>query len=341
MVNESRTTDMTIRVGFDTVQGPHDGAFTPTMRNDRLERIPNITHIASSATDYETSVESSATSQSAKRSDTGVLDAFDPGALPLAVAIGVAALVIVRVSNRLFQRLSERIVERRLALKQASAFVAFVVYVVAAIAAFDNLFDLSSEAMLALSGTLAVTVGFGLKDVAASFLAGILILINRPFQVGDRISFGGYYGEVTEIGLRTVRLVTLDDNLVTIPTGQFLTGSVASANAGALDCMVVNSFYISPSADHKRAKEIVEDALLASKYLYLGKPFTVLVSTRLSDDGAVIVELTAKAYVYDTRFEKAFASDVTDRVLTAFRQHGIEMPQSKIATPTEPAATNS
>ena len=273
--------------------------------------------------------------------ETSLLDAFDPGALPIALSIIIAAVLIVRVSNRIFQRLSERVVEHRLVLKQISAFVGFVVYVVAALAAFDNLFVLSSEAMLALSGTLAVTIGFGLKDVAASFLAGILILINRPFQVGDRISFGGYYGEVTEIGLRTVRLVTLDDNLVTIPTGQFLTSPVASANAGELDCMVVNKFFISPRADHRRAREIVEDAVLASKYLFLGKPFSVLVSTLLSQDGLVIVELTAKAYVYDTRFEKAFASDVTDRVLTAFRRHEVDMPHSRGAAESQKAAAPS
>ena len=97
---------------------------------------------------------------------------------------------------------------------------------------------------------------------------------------------------------------------------------------GALDCMVVNKFYISPRADHRRAREIVEDALLASKYLFMGKPFSVLVSTALSDRGRVVVELTAKAYVYDARHEKVFASDVTDRVLTAFRDNDIEMPDA-------------
>ena len=66
--------------------------------------------------------------------------------------------------------------------------------------------------------------------------------------------------------------------------------------------------------------------MLASKYLYLGKPHSVLLGTELTERGQVVVELNAKAYVYDTRHEKAFASDVTDRVLTAFRDHGISLP---------------
>lgn len=269
----------------------------------------------------------------------GLLDAFDPGAVPVALLVIVAAVVTVRLLRRGLERVSERVVRHRLAIKQSSALFAFVLYAAAIVIAFDTLFVLSPQAVLALSGTLAVTVGFGLKDVAASFLAGILILINKPFQVGDRISFGGFYGEVTEISLRTVRLVTLDDNLVTIPNGKFLTEEVASANAGALDCMVVMKFHISPHGDHKRAVEIVEDAVLASKYLYLGKPFGVLLSTQLTERGQVVVELTAKAYVYDMRHERGFASDVTDRVLSAFREHGVTLPGEATEIPAGAAAT--
>lgn len=255
----------------------------------------------------------------------GLLDAFNPGAIPEAIVWIVGAVVVVRFMNRFVARLSERVARHRLIFKQVGTLLAFGLYVVAFILAFSSLFTLSSEALLALSGTIAVTVGFALKDVAASFFAGITILINRPFQVGDRISFGGYYGEVKEIGLRTVRLVTLDDNLVTIPTNKFLTDPVASANAGELDCMVVTKFHVSPNADHCRAQEIVREAVLASKYLYLGKPMTVLVSTLLTERGQSVVELTAKAYVYDARHEKSFASDVTDRVLSAFQSEGVRM----------------
>jgi len=256
----------------------------------------------------------------------GLLDAFNPDAIPYVLLIIICTILLVRLSNRMFQSLSERIDRHRLVLKQTGTLFSFAAYVIAIVWAFTSLFTLSSEALLALSGTIAVTAGFALKDVAASFLAGITILTNKPFQVGDRITFGGFYGEVKEIGLRTVRIVTLDDNLVTIPTNKFLTDAVASANAGALDCMVVMKFYISPDADHSRAKEIVREAVLASKYLYLGKPFNVLLSTLLTQQGQTVIEITAKAYVYDARFEKAFSSDVTDRVLSAFREEGVSLP---------------
>ena len=270
--------------------------------------------------------------------DPGLMDIFNPGELPVAFAVLVGTILLVRLLTRSLQSLSERLVKYRLLLKQASTFLAFAAYALAGVIALNRLFVLTPEALFALSGTIAVAAGFALKDFAASVIAGVSILINKPFQVGDRITFAGYYGEVKEIGMRTVRLVTLDDNLVSIPTNKFLTDAVASANAGALDCMVVMPYYIAPTADHVRAKTIVREAVLASKFLYLGKPVSVLVANHLTDEGSVVVVVTAKAYVFDARHEKAFASDVTTHVLSAFRENGIAIPAGRPDAGSSPGA---
>ncbi len=253
----------------------------------------------------------------------GALAFFNPEAVPYALAVVIGTTVAVRFIQRLANRASERVMQHRLAIKQGVTLLGFAAYGVAGVVAVSALFELSAQAIFALSGTLAVAGGFLLKDVAEATVAGVSILITRPFQVGDRISFGGFYGEVKDIGLRTVRLVTLDDNLVSIPSSKFLSEPVASANAGELDCMVVIPFYISPETDHARARQIVHDAVLSSRFLYLGKPVSVLISMRRGELSGALVEVTAKAYVYDARHEKAFASDVTDRVLRSFRSSGV------------------
>lgn len=269
----------------------------------------------------------------AANSDVGVAAFFDPGALPFVIGVIVGAVVLVRVVNRVLERLAEAAVKRRLVIKQIGTFAGFGIYIVAAVTGALSLFNLSSQALFALSGSLAVMAGFALKDFASSVLASLTILVTRPFQVGDRISFGAYYGEVRDIGLRSVQLVTLDDNLVTIPSNKVLTEAVANANAGALDCMVVIPLYVSARAELGRAKEIVHDAVLASRYLYLGKRFTVLSSLEVIPDVGVAIKLVAKAYVYDARHEKAFASDVTELALGKFRQEGIELPARNSLAP--------
>jgi len=253
----------------------------------------------------------------------GALAFFNPDAVPYALFVIIGTTIVVRVVQRIADRAAERTMRHRLVIKQGATLLGFAGYAVMGIVAVSALFELSAQAIFALSGTLAVAGGFLLKDVAEATVAGVSILITRPFQVGDRIHFGGFYGEVKDIGLRTVRLVTLDDNLVSIPSSKFLSDPVASANAGQLDCMVVIPFFISAGSDHERAREIVHDAILSSRFLYLGKPVLVLVSMRLADQIGAIVELTAKAYVFDARYEKSFASDVTDRVLSAFHDGDI------------------
>ena len=255
-----------------------------------------------------------------------VLTFFDPDAVLPALLLILAVIVGVRLLQRLANGLADRLVAQRLVIKQAATLAGFLAYGFAALGAVSMMFELSAQAFFAVSGTLAVALGFLLKDVAESIVAGLTILIARPFSVGDRINFGGYYGEVTEIGLRTVQLVTLDDNLVTVPSSKFLTESVASANAGALDCMVVMTFYVASDADRERARDIVRDAVISSRFCYMGKPISVLFSQKLVEQLGCVVEITAKAYVFDARHEKAFASDVTERVLRAWGEAGIALP---------------
>ncbi|MBA2321930.1 MAG: mechanosensitive ion channel, partial [Deltaproteobacteria bacterium] len=186
--------------------------------------------------------------------------------------------------------------------------------------------NLTSEVLFAIGGSVAVAVGFGLKDLLASLMAGLLILFDRPFQVGDRVQIGDTYGEVVEIGLRTTRIVTLDDNLVSIPNSRFLTDSVASANAGALDQMCVFTFYVRPDQDYLRAKRIVYESAVTSRFVYLRKRVSVQLKEAPVpglDGMGPAIHLTCKAYVMDGRFESAFGTDVHERAKAGFRAAGI------------------
>ena len=254
-----------------------------------------------------------------------ILKFIDLSRVPYAVVVLVVGLLLVRVSTRFLDDLGERFTERRLLLKKISALTRFIIYLGLFASVASSVLVLKSEALLAVAGSVGVAVGFAFKDLLASLMAGIILLIDEPFQVGDRVQFGGYYGEIKEIGLRSVRMVTLDDNLVTIPNSQFLTDAVASANAGELDCMVVIKFFIAAAEDFHAARRIVTEATATSRYVYLDKPLSTLVADEFLGERFVTV-ITVKAYVFDARYEKAFASDVTERVKRAMRKAGIRTP---------------
>ena len=249
-----------------------------------------------------------------------------PGGVVVAGIAILIAVITLRILSRFTERFSSRFADRRLLAQQVNTVARFAIYVITIAVVVTSVVSLEREAILALSGALAVALGFALKDLASAIIAGLIILFDRPFQVGDRVTVAGQYGEITTIGLRSVRLVTLDDSVVTIPNNRFLTEVVSSGNAGALDMQIVIDFHIAPDADIDKAKRIVDEAVKTSRFVYLRKPVVVLVN-EVVQANYFATRLRAKAYVLDIKYEKAFESDVTERVKLAFKAANVRPPE--------------
>lgn len=241
-----------------------------------------------------------------------------------AVIFGVA-LFIARLATGTLDRIGERFATRRLLLKKVASLSRFLVYLGATLLTVLGVFQPEADTLTALITASAVMIGFAFKDLAGSIIAGVIILIDSPFQVGDRVQFGDTYGDVTQIGLRVVQITTLDDNLVSIPNNKFLTEVVASANAGALDMMVQIDFFIGVEEDHLLAKRLAYEAVVTSRFVYLQKPVKVWIED-VAQAETFATRVRAKFYVIDTRFESAVRSDVSERLKLAFAHHHIRSP---------------
>jgi small-conductance mechanosensitive channel len=255
---------------------------------------------------------------------SNITELINFASLPFAVLIIIVTFVVARFTTRFADQLGQRFTDKRLLIQQLGSFVRFFFYLLGALAALSVLLE-GTAAWVAVGGAAAVSFGFALKDLVSSLIAGLVILVDRPFQVGDRVSFGSWYGEISHIGLRSVGLVTLDDTLVTIPNNLFLTEVVASGNAGAVDMMVQMDFHIGVDQDLERAKTLVREALTSSRFVNLSRPWTVVVSETF-EHGTPALRLRAKAYVLDVRFEKQFETDVTEQVAESFRSEDIGRP---------------
>jgi small-conductance mechanosensitive channel len=232
----------------------------------------------------------------------------------------------VRLLHNAVEGLSKRFAARRMTYQKIATILQFILYMGAGTSTILLSFQLDDRVLAIVGGTIAVSVGFAMKDLVASVFAAVTIMLDRPFQVGDRVSFGGQYGDITAIGLRSVRLQTLDDNTVTIPNNKFLSDVTSCGNYGALDMMVVMDFHIGLDQDVSAAREIVFQAAITSRYVFLPKPVTVLV-TQVIHEQYPALRLRLKAYVLDTKFEKALETDINLRVLSHFREEGIRPPE--------------
>jgi small-conductance mechanosensitive channel len=98
--------------------------------------------------------------------------------------------------------------------------------------------DLSAFAVLA--GAIGVGLGFGLQNVTSNFVSGLIILIERPIKVGDRVEIGGTSGEVNRIGARATTIVTEENIAVIVPNSQFISERVTNwSHTGPLTGFVV------------------------------------------------------------------------------------------------------
>lgn len=244
----------------------------------------------------------------------------------VALLIGIGFIVVLsKFIRSTSMNLQLKWPSRRLFVLQIATILNFILYIGGTVFLIYAVFQPPKEVLLAVGGSAAVAIGFSLKDIVASLVAGIVLLFDRPFQVGDRVTFGDTYGEIVNIGLRTVKLNTLDDSLVTIPNARFLTDVVSSGNAGELDMMIVINFHIALDADMEKATSIIHEVVATSRFAYLKKQFHVLSKEVIVAERLAIL-LTAKVYVIDCRFEKDFESDVVRRVLKLFQKHDIKRP---------------
>lgn len=242
------------------------------------------------------------------------------------LAAGILVLWVLEKSIQLLaNKLAEYFPSRRFSILQMNTLSRFVIYLGGIIALFVIIINPPKEVVIAMAGSMAVAVGFALKDVAASIVAGVVLIFDNPFKTGDRVNFDGEYGEIVAIGLRSVKLRTLDDNIVTIPNARFIADTVSSANYGALDMMVCNTFHVSLDNDLEMIKSIIRKAIVTSRYSFLRKDIIFTVTEVVMHD-KLALKIDAKAYVMDVRYEKAFQTDITSTVNTLFGTLGIARP---------------
>jgi small-conductance mechanosensitive channel len=241
------------------------------------------------------------------------------------IVVILVTWVILRFVDGLVEQLGNIFADRRLLIHKISAFFNFFVYIVTIVVVVLFSFKISKEILIILSGTGAIAMGFALKDTAASLMAGVMILLDRPFQVGDRISFGEQYGDVIAIGLRSVKLQTLDDSTVTIPNNMFLGQVTSCGNYGVVDMQIMVDFYVGIDQDAVKAREIIQEVAANTRFVYLPKPIKVIVA-QVVIDNCVALRFRIKVYVLDTKYEKDFETDITLHVMNLFAEHGIQAP---------------
>lgn len=249
-----------------------------------------------------------------------ILDAITPLAIVEVAVTLVVAWLVIHGATEVLAFMSNSVPKARFFFKRMDPFVRIAVWFVVVFVVLSRLSP-TQDAFIAGLGSIAIALGLGAQDLIKNVIGGIIVLTDRPYQLGDRVRIGDAYGEIDHIGLRSTKLTTPDDTRVTIPNASILTDQIYNANSGVPDCQVVTDIFLPVGVDPELAIEIGREAAYASPFLLLDKPVVVLISDQYQD--RPYVRLRVKAYVHDHRFEPRMQSDVTVRAKKEFMKRGI------------------
>jgi small-conductance mechanosensitive channel len=251
------------------------------------------------------------------------LKTLDTNLILYIVFIIVVAYILTYLLSFLLVRISERVGWYRTSITMIIPLLKLVVYAVAFYYIFTALIEPTLTQMVAFSGLFGAAIGFGLKDLFADIVGGIVIIFEKPYQIGDKVTIGDTYGEVKDIGIRSTRIQTPADEMVSVPNFSLFTQPVTSGNAGDLAMMIVTDLFIHPESNADTALKILKEALITSKYIIISKKYSFTV---LIDDFPYYKRIRAKGYVKDLREEYEFKSEITRRALAEFQRSGIRPP---------------
>jgi MscS family membrane protein len=221
---------------------------------------------------------------------------------------------IVRFLTRTIEIWSEKSPDRRVKGKAIVPVVKIICWMVISYIIVKGIFNPPVASLIAFGASVGVAVGFAAQDILKNIFGGFVIIIDRPFKIGDKIEVGSTYGEVLDMSLRSTRVQTADDSIVTLPNGELMNQSISNSNSGETNCQVVAEIYLPITIDTHQVRKIAVEVAKVSNYVYLAKPIAVIFVNDIKHD-KLCYKMRLKAYVMDIRFEFAFKSELTENVI--------------------------
>lgn len=188
-------------------------------------------------------------------------------------------------------------------------------------------FGITEASVAALIGSTGITLAMGLQGGLANLAGGIMILLFKPFQVGDYIVQNGLVGcegTVSRIDMCYTRLTTIDNKIIVIPNGTLSNSSITNVTEKEerqLDVKVGISY----QSDIQQAKGILERLLKEEPDIYHGQDMAVFVD----ELGESAVILGFRAWVPTDRYWKV-KWGLNEKIKLSFDKEGIKIPYDQL-----------
>ena len=184
--------------------------------------------------------------------------------------------------------------------------------------------NINVTAWLASAGILGIAIGFAAKDTLANLFAGIFILTDAPYKLGDYIITGaGERGVVTDIGIRSTRIRTRDDIEITVPNAVMANTKIVNETGGRFQKRRLRvPVGVAYGTDIDKVREIMLSVASASEYLVKDPEPSV----RFRSFGDSALELQLRGWISEPSLQGRAMDEVNTALYKRFAQEGIEIP---------------
>ena len=248
--------------------------------------------------------------------------------VPISLSDVLGALIIVGITIALGRNLPgllEVLVLSRLNLAQGSAYATTTLlsYLIVAIGFVTTLSTLgvSWDKLQWLVAALSVGLGFGLQEIFANFISGLIILFERPVRIGDVVTIGNLSGTVSKIRIRATTITDFDRKEIIVPNKTFVTDQLINWSLNDTVTRVIVKIGVAYETDLPLARKLMMQAAEENPRV-LRDPAPLL----------FFLTISASTFGYELRFHVRELGDrnaATDEILTrialSFREHNVEM----------------
>ncbi len=172
-----------------------------------------------------------------------------------------------------------------------------------------------------LAAALGVGIGFGLQEIVANFISGLIILFERPIRVGDRVTVGDVDGIVTRIQIRATTILTWDRQELLVPNKEFITGRLLNWSLSDQVSRLVITVGVAYGSDVDRAMRLMEHAARSNKKILDDPPPFVTFDTF----GDSTLNLILRCFLDDMGARLIVASELHQAINNSFNAAGIEI----------------
>jgi small-conductance mechanosensitive channel len=192
-------------------------------------------------------------------------------------------------------------------------------------------FGVNVSSLLVFLGGSSVALALAAQETLANMIAGFVIMIDRPFRMGDHIKLpSGEIADVTEIGLRSTKLLDADNNVIISPNTELTKAKIINFTYPSSDIRVVVSMQVAYGIPLDQARSIMLNAAIAHPQVFKDPAPTV--SVVASTDSSVTLDLNARTYDWKKKFavetslrEQIYNEFIRNNIRPAIPQHIIYM----------------